>query len=556
MKKIQSILLVLLFSQLTNPVKTYAEGNPLIMPMQRIEIALIDSGGQLDTFRTYPDKFLDSVFSEKLDSMSNDSYIRTIYNLDSISAPVTIEDNLVPGDSSDLGLSVDGNLTDSIIMKRLADINSPVDLSFNSKVRDLIEFYTKKRHDKIETMLGLTEFYFPMIEEIFDKYQLPLELKYMAVIESAMNARAVSRVGASGLWQFMYRTGKLYGLEVNSYVDERYDPLKATEAAARYLKDLYAIYNDWHLVIAAYNCGPGNINRAIARTGGKQDYWTIYHRLPKETRGYVPAFIAAAYTVNYYKEHNLVPREPVFNFSTDTVVISEYLNLNQVATVLNLDLQILRDLNPIFKKDVIPATSTKSYAITLPEESISRFIEQDSQVFAYNRDVYFPNNQIKNPVHSSYTYAPTDISGKKKIIHTVRSGDVPGAIAQKYRVRLSDLKSWNNMRGNMIRVGQKLVIYVPEDKTSNKKSTSKTSTTTAENKAQEAVNSAIASVENNTSTNNSGSSYIYYTVRRGDNLWEIAKNYPGTSAEEIRQLNNISNTRGLYIGQKLKILKK
>jgi len=555
MKKKISVLLIILLSHITYSVKTYAEGKPMILPMPRIEVALIDSNGQLDTFKAYPDEFIDDVMSAKVDSMANDYYIKTIFNLDSISNPVFSEDNLVPGDSVDLNLGMANDLTDSLIIKRLADISSFIDLSFNSKVKDMIEFYTKKRHDKIETMLGLTNFYFPMIEETLDKYNLPLELKYMAVIESAMNARAVSRVGASGLWQFMYKTGKLYDLEVNSYIDERYDPIKATDAAARYLKDLYSIYGDWHLVIAAYNCGPGNINRAIARTGGKQDYWEIYHRLPRETRGYVPAFIAAAYTINYYKEHNLTPKEPVFNITTDTIVINNYLNLNQVASVLNLDLQIIRDLNPIYKKDIIPATPTKTYALTLPEEAVIKFIEQDSLVFAYNRSTYFPNNTIKNPSQSSYTYVPTDITGKKKIIHTVKSGDVPGAIAQKYHLRIADLKSLNNMRGNLIRVGQKLVVYVP-DNTASKKSAEAVSDKVIAKTNNTPDNTTMASADTGGSNISSEDSYIYYTVRRGDNLWDIAKQYPGISAEEIKELNKITNTRGLYIGQKLKIMKK
>ena len=384
-----------------------------------------------------------------------------------------------------------------------------------------------------------------MIEEIFDRYQLPLELKYMAVIESALNPRAISRAGAAGMWQFMFRTGKLYDLEVNSYIDERYDPVKSTEAAARYLRDLYNIYHDWHLVIAAYNCGPGNINRAIARTGGKQDYWEIYYRLPKETRGYVPGFIAAAYTVNYYKDHGLVPREPVFNIATDTVMISSYLNLNQVASQLNIDIQLIRDLNPIFKKDIIPAKPEKQYALRLPEEAITKYIEIENNIFAHNRNDYFPNNQIKEPVTASKRSMASDISGKKIIYHTVKSGEYPGKIAEKYHIRLSDLKSWNNMRSNMLQVGQKLIVYVPEDKASVKKSAEATAeTTTSSNSNLVADNS------------DSEESYIYYTVQNGDNLWDIARQYPGTSVEEIRQLNKISNTKGLSIGQKIKILKK
>jgi membrane-bound lytic murein transglycosylase D len=549
MKRILIVALTLIYSQIALSALATPEGKPMtMMPMQHIEVAQIDSNGQLDTFRAYPNEVLDEFFTGNIDSLVNDYYVRKVFNLDSIPECSVPENDLIATEDGDLITDTTEDLPDSILISKLGNINSFIDLSFNGTVKEMIRFYTKKRKPKIETMLGLTSFYFPMIEEIFDRYQLPLELKYMAVIESALNPRAISRVGAAGMWQFMYRTGKLYDLEVNSYVDERYDPVKSTEAAARYLRDLYNIYHDWHLVIAAYNCGPGNINRAIARTGGKQDYWEIYYRLPKETRGYVPGFIAASYTVSYYKDYGLIPKEPVFNIATDTIMISSYLNLNQVASQLNLDIQLIRDLNPIFKKDIIPAKPDKQYALRLPEEAITKYIEMEKDIFAINRDDYFPNNQIKEPVALTSHSSSTCISGKKKIYHTVKSGDIPGKIAEKYHVRLSDLKKWNNMRSNMLRIGQKLVVYVPEGKASVKKTTDAVTETT--------TNSTNDLIADNSPGSDSGESFVYYTVQNGDNLWDIARQYPGTSAEEIRQLNDISNTKGLYIGQKLKILKK
>ena len=548
MKRILNVVLTLIYSQIALYAFATPEGKPIsMMPMQRIVVAQIDSNGQLDTFKAYPNEVLDEFFVGNIDSLANDYYVRKIFNLDSITECQATENELIAAENEELTIDSIDDLPDSILIKKLGNINSFIDLSYNGTVKEMIRFYTKKRKPKIETMLGLTSFYFPMIEEIFDRYQLPLELKYMAVIESALNPRAISRAGAAGMWQFMFRTGKLYDLEVNSYIDERYDPVKSTEAAARYLRDLYNIYHDWHLVIAAYNCGPGNINRAIARTGGKQDYWEIYYRLPKETRGYVPGFIAAAYTVNYYKDHGLVPREPVFNIATDTVMISSYLNLNQVASQLNIDIQLIRDLNPIFKKDIIPAKPEKQYALRLPEEAITKYIEIENNIFAHNRNDYFPNNQIKEPVTASKRSMASDISGKKIIYHTVKSGEYPGKIAEKYHIRLSDLKSWNNMRSNMLQVGQKLIVYVPEDKASVKKSAEATAETTT---------SSNSNLVADNSNSDSEESYIYYTVQNGDNLWDIARQYPGTSVEEIRQLNKISNTKGLSIGQKIKILKK
>jgi len=549
MKRILNVVLTLIYSQIALSAFATPEGKPItMMPMQRIEVAQIDSNGQLDTFKAYPNEVLDEFFVGNIDSMANDYYIRKVFNLDSITECQIPENELIATENCDLITDSTGDLPDSILISKLANINSFIDLSYNGTVKEMIRFYTKKRKPKIETMLGLTSFYFPMIEEIFDRYQLPLELKYMAVIESALNPRAISRAGAAGMWQFMFRTGKLYDLEVNSYIDERYDPVKSTEAAARYLRDLYNIYHDWHLVIAAYNCGPGNINRAIARTGGKQDYWEIYYRLPKETRGYVPGFIAASYAVTYYKDHGLIPKEPVFNIATDTIMISSYLNLNQVASQLNVDIQLIRDLNPIFKKDIIPAKPDKQYALRLPEEAITKYIEMENNILAHNRDDYFPNNQLKEPVAASNHSSSTVIDGKKKIYHTVKSGEFPGKIAEKYHIRLSDLKKWNNLRSNMLRIGQKLIVYVPEDKASAKE--------TAETVAEPTTNSNNDLVADNSTSSDSGESFIYYTVQNGDNLWEIARQYPGTSAEEIRQLNKISNTRGLSVGQKLKILKK
>ena len=306
-------------------------------------------------------------------------------------------------------------------------------------------------------MLGLTDYYFPLFESALDLYQLPLELKILPVIESALNPRAVSRVGATGLWQFMYSTGKLYGLQIDSYVDERRDPLSATMAAVRYLRDLYNIYGDWTLVIAAYNCGPGNVNKAIRRSGGKRSYWDIYYHLPRETRGYVPAFIAANYAMNYANEHHIYPKKLDMPLTTDTVVTHGRLHLEQVAAVLNVPIQQLRDLNPQYKHDLLP--SLESNVLRLPGDVVGQFIDREEEILSYKDSIYLSPKKIQEP--ASYTGDPFLVpKGAQLVRYKVRRGDVLGSIAMQFRVTVSQIKGWNGIRGSMIREGQTLKIYV------------------------------------------------------------------------------------------------
>ncbi len=432
------------------------------------------------------------------------------------------------------GVSSPVNYPDTMYINRLQAIDSYIDLSFNETVKKVIELYTQRRPSTAETVLGLSSYYFPMIEEVFYRHGLPQELKYMAIIESALNPSARSHASAMGLWQFMYRTGRMYDLEINTYIDERCDPVKATEAAALFLSDMYKIYGDWHLAIASYNCGAGNVNKAIKRAGGKRNYWDIYYYLPKETRGYVPAFIAAAYFMNYYEEHNLNPKMPDFPIYTDTVMVYDYLHFEQVAKQINISVDELRAFNPQYIIDVIPARNHKEYSLCLPIDKISAYIEKEDSIYAFKRDAYFPNNEILKPKQRSYTTHPTDIKGKNKIQYTVKSGDVVGTIAEKFNVRSSDLRAWNNIRGNLIKVGQKLTIYVPANSSS--KSAEKTNTST---QAQ------------NTSSSNG---WTYYTVKQGDSLWSIARQFAGVSAQNIMDANGMKNNN-IKPGQKLKIKK-
>lgn len=304
---------------------------------------------------------------------------------------------------------------DSVYVNRLHRIPSVMEMPYNEVVRKFIDLYTGHMRNHVSFMLSAANFYVPIFEEALDAYDVPMELKYLPVIESSFNPRAVSRVGAAGLWQFMLHTGKQYGMEVNSLVDERRDPIKASWAAARYLKDLYNIYHDWSLVIAAYNCGPNNINKAIRRSGGKTDYWAIYNYLPRETRGYVPAFIAANYTMTYYCNHNICPMETNIPIATDTIQVNHNVHLDQIAAVLHIDIKELRSLNPQYKHDIIPGDD-HPYTLRLPQTEIGRFIDNQDSIYAYHSDQLLSKRKIvevESAPSTSYYYKSSKSSHHK-----------------------------------------------------------------------------------------------------------------------------------------------
>jgi len=446
---------------------------------------------------------------------------------------------------------------DSVFISRLAAIPSAVELSYNSLVRRYIEVYANKRRSQVEVMLGLSQYYFPIFDDILDYYGLPVELKYLSIIESALNPRAYSRARAVGLWQFMYGTGKLYGLSINSLVDERRDPIKSTHAAARFMKSLYGVYKDWTLVIAAYNCGPGNVNKAIKRSGGKRNYWDIYYYLPRETRGYIPAYIAATYVMNYYKEHNLKPYPIQLPLANDTIMVTQNLHLGQVSEVLGIPLQLLRDMNPQYRTDVIPARD-KPYSLRLPMEQTFRFIEKENLVYHYKDSVFFNPEKITiTPTSSDSKYRDDPPpENYAKLVYTVKSGDNLGFIAEWYHVRLSDLKYWNNLRNNTIRAGQKLTVYVPKNKVGKYEGLNKMSFAEKQNtigKTAAPVSSPSKTSQLPNQKEGYSDNYVYYTVKQGDTLWEIARDYPGVSESDIMKLNNLNYTDKIQPGQKLKI---
>lgn len=351
--------------------------------------------------------------------------------------------------------------SDSVYIDRLSRIPAIMEMPYNEIVRKFIDMYAGRLRNQVSFMLSACNFYMPIFEEALDAYNLPLELKYLPIIESALNPSAVSRAGASGLWQFMLATGKMYGLESNSLVDERRDPIKATWAAARYLKELYAIYGDWNLVIAAYNCGPGTINKAIRRANGKTDYWDIYNLLPKETRGYVPAFIAANYVMTYYCDHNICPMETNIPASTDTVQVNKNLHFEQIADICGVSIDQIKSLNPQYKKNIIPGDS-KSYTLRLPQSHISIFIDQQDTIYAHRADELFRNRKtiaINDNTPPSSTRAKASVGKGTPIYHKIKSGETLGTIAAKYGVRIKDIQSWNGLRNTKITAGKQLKIY-------------------------------------------------------------------------------------------------
>jgi membrane-bound lytic murein transglycosylase D len=360
-----------------------------------------------------------------------------------------------------------------------------------------------------------------MFEEILDMYDLPKELKIMAIIESALNPRAASRVGAKGIWQFMYRTALQYNLKINSYVDERLDPEAATHAAAKYLKDAYTIFGDWSLAIASYNCGAGNVNKAIRRAGSR-DFWTIYPYLPRETRGYVPSFVAAIYALNYYKDHNITPRNISMPAHVDTFLIHKPLHFGQVAELTGLSKEEIGDLNPQYVKEIIPG-SPEGMILRVPFNYTTAFVNAESQMYGYKDSLFFGTKVVEETVSQSQ---------RNSVTHRVKSGETMSRIAVKYGVRLSDLQAWNGVKSR-IHPGQRLIIY--------------TSRPVKNQSSSGSVKSASPPA-----TKRSGG-YIYYTVKKGDTLWDISRKFEGVTLNEIMKLNGLTKKSKIHPGAKIRI---
>jgi len=421
------------------------------------------------------------------------------------------------------------NYPDDVYKKRMAKIDaiSPFELIYNEPVRAYIDMYAKRRRTLTSRMLGLAQLYFPMYEEKLAKHNMPLELKYLSIIESALNPTAKSKAGAGGPWQFMYRTGLMYNLNVNSYVDERFDPELSTEAACKYLKYLHSLYNDWSLALAAYNAGPGNVNKAIRRAGGKMNYWEVRPYLPQETQGYVPAFIAVNYVMSYYKEHNIFPVQPkYFNYEIDSVYITANVTFEQVSKIVDVPVEDLKFLNPMYIKGVIPGAA-KPYPLNLPKKAVGDFMANEKLLYeALEKTEIVKTDSVKpgtNPVAETNNEVPTT---KKQIVYTVQKGEYISLIARKFQVRVSDIIDWNNLKSETLYIGQKITLY-------------------SDQPVPEPVQVKAPVPQNSTP------SYKYYTIKSGDTLSGISKKY-GVSISDIMKWNNMK-TKTLIAGKKLKI---
>lgn len=454
-------------------------------------------------------KKVDLSFVDQFDSMLIDMYIQTsLFTTDTSCLNVL---NL-PNDSFP-------RIPDVVFAQRLKklDEQSPFNFISNDASLAMIKLYAYKRRRLTGKMLALSELYFPIFEEYLIKNEMPLELKYLPIVESALNPTAKSRVGAGGLWQFMPRTGKMYGLNITSFVDERFDPYMATKAACKYLKNLYNIYGDWSMTLAAYNAGPGNVNKAIRRSGGKTTYWEIREYLPRETQGYVPAFIAVNYVMNYYNYHNIYPSEPEFmNFDIDTLHVCRRIELDVLDEWLGYDQDKLEYLNPMFTRGVIPQPDSV-YPLYLPRFLIGDFIINEDSIYKYSS------------LENQYLVAANKPKRIEKV-HIVKSGETLSGIAQKYHCSVQDIKAWNNRTSDKLSIGHKLIVFEESPEGEKRETSPKTPTSEGE--------------------------YIYYTIRKGDTLWDIAQKYNGVSVNDIQRLNHNLDFHHLKTGEKIKIQKK
>ncbi|MGH1384859.1 LysM peptidoglycan-binding domain-containing protein [Kordia sp.] len=413
------------------------------------------------------------------------------------------------------------DLPTDTLKARLERLNAktPFNIEYNPSLESVIRRFLKRHKKSMERLMKTSQYYFPMFEQELDNYNIPLEVKYLAIVESALNPRARSRVGATGLWQFMYQTGKQYDLNVSSYVDERSDPEKSTKAACQYLASLYKIFGDWDLALAAYNSGPGNVSKAIRRSGGYENYWNIRKNLPRETAGYLPAFLATMYIFEYADEHGFqVEKIEVPHFATDTIRVKQLLTFDQISEVLNVKVEDLQFFNPSYKLDIIPHIKGRNYTLRLPVKEVGKFVNNEEAIYAL----------AKEELAKREKPLPQLFEMDKRTRYRVRQGDYLGKIARRFGVRVSDLKRWNGLRSNRLRIGQRLTVYPKKPGFATKKSSKK--------------------------KKNKGNAKTY-TVKSGDSLWSIAQKFPGVSVKNIKKWNDISGNK-LKPGMTLQVSKK
>ncbi len=510
MKKLLNILFILFFCV------GFSQTDPDTLNIQKLE----------DTKELFTNK--DTIFIKKEDSLTlkihkEATLIDSLWLHELIKSPLYDTVQYVLRDDEILVTDLEDLPTDLLKERlKILDSKTPFHIEYNKQLEQIIKTYLKRRKSAFSSLMGKARYYFPMFEEHLDKYDIPLEIKYLAIVESALKPRARSRVGAKGLWQFMYQTGKQFNLNVNSYVDERSDPYRATEAACKYLASLYKIFGDWDLALAAYNSGPGNVSKAIRRSGGSRNFWNIRHNLPRETAGYVPAFYATLYIFEYANEHNIKAKENSFAyFETDTVQVKNQLTFEQIFETINVDIEVLQFLNPQYKLDIIPYIKGRNYTLTLPVKDIGNFVSNEERIYAYAKA---EEAKREKPL-------PKYFEMNDRTVYRVRNGDYLGKIANRFGVTVSSIKRWNNMRSTRLRIGQRLIIYP---------------------KRLNGESSSTVSKKNEKKVIPKGEHDIY-VVKTGDSLWLISQKYSNVSVQNIKDWNNIWSVKSLKPGIKLKI---
>ena len=526
-----------------------------VFSQENVENTISD---KFETKISYLDSIKKTFVNNELASRVDSLWMKELTSLDLY--------NTITGDIENVNIdaAVDYELPTELLKERLAamDAKSPFNIEYNQGLENIIKSFLKNRKKSFERLMGVSEYYFPLFEEALAKQNVPLEIKYLAVVESALNPRAVSKMGATGLWQFMYHTGKQYGLKIDSYIDERSDPLKSSEAATKYMTNMFKMFGDWDLVLASYNSGPGNVSKAIRRSGGQKNYWNIRKNLPKETQGYVPAFLATMYLYEYRKEHGIVPqRATVQHFATDTIMIKQQLSFKQIGDLLDVPVAQLQLLNPSYKLNVVPFYKDQNHFLRLPQEKIAVFASNESQIYAYAEHEL---NKRERPFESTRALAIKDSAspsakssnGSKTTYYTVKRGDNLSSLADKYDVSAFQIKKWNNLKSNTIAYGKSLKIITGgnEAKSLKKESIIDTVPSQIISKNQSIV--AKTAKEETTLTRGVAAkeNAFTYLVQKGDNLYTIAQKYNVTIAE-LQEWNNISNDN-LQYGALLQIASK
>ncbi len=454
----------------------------------------------------------------------------------------------------DVDQKVDFELPTELLKERLKkmDEKSPFNIEYNVGLENVIKSFLKNRKKSFERLMGVSQYYFPIFEESLAAQNIPLEIKYLAVVESALNPRAVSRVGATGLWQFMYQTGKQYNLDINSYVDDRNDPVKSSKAATQYMTNMYKIFGDWDLVLASYNSGPGNVAKAIRRSGGQQNYWNIRKNLPKETQGYLPAFLATMYIFEYHKEHGIVPNKPIANhFATDTVMIKSAMTFKQISDLLDVPVAELQFLNPSYKREVVPYISGEKHFLRLPISRVAVFTSNEDKIYAF---LNYESSKRERPYESmlaTKNNSDNEVTVSKVKYHKVRKGDSLSEISDKYGISMTNLKKWNHLKSSKAPLGRNLKIYTTEAVATHEKKATKQDTISVKE------STSIASTSGKTFKEEKVVSFKdvvkMHKVKRGDNLGEISDKY-GVSVAEIKKWNKLKGSN-IIPGKSLKIIK-